>query len=442
MAKSRQAEKEAEEKIAGLEKRQKDSSDSIKAILDSKQKEAETEKKKAAAAETCSSQLKDQLRSKDHLIDSLRKELEEDNRSLREERQAAKQNELLVGSLQQQIEQLKKTITERDSDVRGLKSTLDKIKDHDLLANDEKVAALMAEISVLKALCTEKDKVISELKQELDALNKLLSARDSKLAVLQSELKDSKDAENSLREQLKREGSMLDGACREKDATIRLLQQDLDALKGLAAKRNDELKNLEELLDAATKKSGDVSESLRECQERDLEKDAVILALQESEKQKDDMIHTLIAASKVKENLINKLQKELDELRNTTKREIVPKIPVEIETPKERSQPEMPSRIVRQVPDLVGVGIRLTDIPPHKVVEIVADGPADNTGIIQVGDLLLSVNREDVSAMHISNIRKLIVGPQGSSVSMEFQRAGTNQIFTVTMQRQLHIEQY
>jgi len=441
--KCRQAEREADERRVAAEKE----AEAFKAAHDTKHKETESEKNKATDSDALASQLKDQLRSQAQLIDNLRKELEDDGRVLRDERHRAKENEVLLQNLRDDQHNLRNNLADRDDKLHKLQSKLDTLlsdeKSDDSLYGSR--ADLSDELQRWKLLCDEKENTIKALQNDILALKRALSTLESQFAALQH----AQAAENALDEQRKKEAIICNEAlkscqddCKDKDEKIKALQKELDNLKKLASKRDDELANLESLLDAATRKSGDVSESLRECQERDREKDAVILALQDSGNQKDEMIHTLIAASKVKESVINKLQKEIEDMRNSLKREIVPKTPVETGPSKERSQPEIPFRITRQVPDLVGVGIRLTDIPPHRVVEIVADGPADNSGQIQVGDLLLSVNRDDVSSMHISSIRKLIVGPQGSNVSMEFQRAGSNQIFTVTMQRQLHIEQY
>jgi hypothetical protein len=73
---------------------------------------------------------------------------------------------------------------------------------------------------------------------------------------------------------------------------------------------------------SATRKVAELGESLRAYDEKDREKDTIIKTLTNSGREKDEMIHTLIAASKVKDAVINKLQKELDDLRNSIRREI------------------------------------------------------------------------------------------------------------------------
>ena len=76
--------------------------------------------------------------------------------------------------------------------------------------------------------------------------------------------------------------------------------------------------------------------------------------------------------------------------------------------------------------EMVGVGIRLTDEPPHRVVEVVAGGSAALAGGIQPGDLLISVGGKEVGALPMSVIRRLLVGPVGSVVAISFLRDGAS----------------
>ena len=74
----------------------------------------------------------------------------------------------------------------------------------------------------------------------------------------------------------------------------------------------------------------------------------------------------------------------------------------------------------------MGVGIRLTDEPPHRVVEVVAGGSAALAGGILPGDLLVSVGGKDVGALPMTAIRRLLVGPVGSVVAISFLRDGAS----------------
>ena len=86
----------------------------------------------------------------------------------------------------------------------------------------------------------------------------------------------------------------------------------------------------------------------------------------------------------------------------------------------------------------VGVGMRIQDDPPHKIISLVpgtvrvifccmlcvcilsstlkcAGGPAARSGSVQVGDYLLSVQDVDIQNLSAANIRSLIVGPDVST---------------------------
>ena len=73
----------------------------------------------------------------------------------------------------------------------------------------------------------------------------------------------------------------------------------------------------------------------------------------------------------------------------------------------------------------VGVGMRIQDDPPHKIISLVPGGPAARSGAIRVGDYLLAISDVEVRGLSAANIRSLIVGPDGSKVSLRFKRAST-----------------
>ena len=61
--------------------------------------------------------------------------------------------------------------------------------------------------------------------------------------------------------------------------------------------------------------------------------------------------------------------------------------------------------------DIAGVGMRIQDDPPHRVISLVPSGPADRSGFIEPGDILVAVDQRDVSKLSSSKIRTLIAGP-------------------------------
>jgi C-terminal processing protease CtpA/Prc len=98
----------------------------------------------------------------------------------------------------------------------------------------------------------------------------------------------------------------------------------------------------------------------------------------------------------------------------------------EIEAKPEPRRADPPAPAPASTGETVGVGIRLTDEPPHRVVEVVAGGSAALAGGIQAGDLLISVAGKDIAQMPMSSIRRLLVGPVGSVVAISFLRDGAS----------------
>jgi len=89
-------------------------------------------------------------------------------------------------------------------------------------------------------------------------------------------------------------------------------------------------------------------------------------------------------------------------------------------------------------PKLVGIGMRITTDPPHRVTEIVAGGAAYQSGAIAVGDYILQVGNMDVRHYPIEQILKNILGPAGSYLDLRLDRRDENEesnVFTVTIKR-------
>ena len=65
-----------------------------------------------------------------------------------------------------------------------------------------------------------------------------------------------------------------------------------------------------------------------------------------------------------------------------------------------------------------GVGMRISNSRPFRVVAVVAGGPADRAGVIP-GLEILAVAGRDISSASIAEVRALIVGPVGTDVVVE-----------------------
>jgi carboxyl-terminal processing protease len=83
----------------------------------------------------------------------------------------------------------------------------------------------------------------------------------------------------------------------------------------------------------------------------------------------------------------------------------------------------------------VGIGVLLSGggSKPLRVDEVVPNSAAD--GHLKPGDVILAVNGKKISGMTFDQVRPLIVGPEGTTVTLTIQRPGVGQPFDVTLTR-------
>ena len=280
------------------------------------------------------------------------------------------------------------------------------------------------------ALIEQRNDEITELKEQLQ-----LAAKTTREA--QKELKACSDL------------------CAEKNNSIKFLQDELLSLKRALAEKDSLIKDLHDKLASATSEKA-IADKTFKSQYAD--KDKAIKSLQnelaglrKTSAVLEEQLGDCRADCGEKDTLIRSLQERLDMALQLARQDIAPKavvprlvapalftpkqagtaVPIaQTHTPRQSAavpaaQPHTPRQLAAappSAPDLVGVGIRLTETPPHRVIELVPGGPAATAGGVQTGDQLVEVAGRDVSMMPMSAIRRLIVGPQGSTVSMVFVR--------------------
>ncbi len=83
----------------------------------------------------------------------------------------------------------------------------------------------------------------------------------------------------------------------------------------------------------------------------------------------------------------------------------------------------------------VGIGVLLSGggNQPLRVDEVVPNSAAD--GHLQPGDVIQAVNGKSISGMSFDQVRPLIVGQEGTTVTLTIQRPGVAQPFNVTLTR-------
>jgi len=104
---------------------------------------------------------------------------------------------------------------------------------------------------------------------------------------------------------------------------------------------------------------------------------------------------------------------------------------------------EAPAKVVQVLPAVhvetvnasVGAGLLLERNQEGLtyVEEIVTGFAAWKSGRVRVGDIVVAVDGRTVDGMHLSDIRQLTIGPQGSAVTIEFLRDG--EFFSLTLVR-------
>ena len=84
----------------------------------------------------------------------------------------------------------------------------------------------------------------------------------------------------------------------------------------------------------------------------------------------------------------------------------------------------MAERTVRCA-EMAGVGIFFQQEPTTGrvyVANIVERGSADRSGVIRVNDVIVKIDDEDVQGQPLSTLRNLILGKQGTYVTLAFRR--------------------
>ena len=84
----------------------------------------------------------------------------------------------------------------------------------------------------------------------------------------------------------------------------------------------------------------------------------------------------------------------------------------------------MAERTVRRA-EMAGVGIFFQQEPTTGrvyVANIVERGSADRSGVIRVNDVIVKIDDEDVQGQPLSTLRNLILGKQGTYVTLAFRR--------------------
>jgi len=106
-----------------------------------------------------------------------------------------------------------------------------------------------------------------------------------------------------------------------------------------------------------------------------------------------------------------------------------------------------------KTPKSVGVGMRLhrrepkatpsalrcfakNDGPAFEVTGLLPGGPADRSNMIEIGDILVGAEHSSVKDLTIDDACACLLGPEGSTLLLEFEKKGTSMVYEVPLQRE------
>jgi carboxyl-terminal processing protease len=84
-----------------------------------------------------------------------------------------------------------------------------------------------------------------------------------------------------------------------------------------------------------------------------------------------------------------------------------------------------------------GIGVTINQADPNspiEVIDVIPNTPAQKAGV-QKGDKIMKVNGEDVSKLTTSEVADRVRGPEGSAVTITFDRGGTEVTLSITRAR-------
>ena len=133
--------------------------------------------------------------------------------------------------------------------------------------------------------------------------------------------------------------------------------------------------------------------------------------------------------------------------RKPSSRDQDPSLPLQ-----RRGVPSSTSNAAPNKSSLAGVGIVFSTAGHQNnsglvVASLAVDGPADKSGQVKAGDVLVSIDRVDVRGVSAEDLAPYILGPPGSKVNIGFDRPGEGLrnveiIRGWTMKRNLSDEQW
>jgi carboxyl-terminal processing protease len=84
-----------------------------------------------------------------------------------------------------------------------------------------------------------------------------------------------------------------------------------------------------------------------------------------------------------------------------------------------------------------GIGVTINQAEPQQpieVIDVIAGTPAERAGV-KKGDKIIKVNGDDVTKLTTAEVADRVRGPEGSQVTIEFDRNGTAVVLTITRAR-------
>jgi len=272
------------------------------------------------------------------------------------------ENEVLNTELEKRHTLLMQAQDQEEAKLEEIRAERDKaVSDHQFLIERQR----QCEADAIQSKVAQ-----SQAEDELNAKVEELADAVARAEILEANLEEANSSREGLAEKLSN------------------AHQDAVSVRREIAEAKQQLKAAEEARMVSVSELKELKQKLAEIQ-----------AVADQKKLVDQKVKTLESQIDKLSAENQKLKRLIDKLREDNKR-------LSLEQ-KERSTPKLTSP---QTPrsDLRGVGLVITDRPPHRIVSVVKGGPASEHGEICVDDHLLAIDDDEVEDQEISTVRSML----------------------------------
>ena len=423
-----------------------------------RQKTIEDLEKRLKASQAKQHQLNDELARTtaelNRIKDLALEEGTQKNAAILKLQDALEKERLLVETVSKKLAEVEKTKNEFKSKVdvleprtRDLEKSIKAASSRELEMKDE-ISRLMKELESLKSSSSG---TVSDLQEQIAKLRTELQATKNDLASTKAKVSDAEFAaeaagrrvaedemiienlEKQLRDQLARLQE-LEARLQEQRAEASKWEAQSSELESEAMRKAMKLKELEAELERIRKQVEEGGSCRTEIQRQLQDALQRVSALEDELKRAKKEGSDLLKQIQMLEDQRDKLLVLQDDLMkriaaHEKRRQNVVDKGMMTEAPK--PAPVIAKKV--EPPKLCGLGMRVTEVAPHRIVELIEGGAAKESMKLMVGDHILNIAGNETEHLSMTQVRDLIVGPVGSVVALKVSRQG--EIFDIMLTR-------